>query len=53
MAGLQSPQDDFEQQKRDAAAPGQATQSGWQQPRPDGQAKDGQPKDGQPKDGQQ
>jgi hypothetical protein len=56
MAGLQSPQDDFGQKKRDAATPGKPTEQAWQQPQPDAQHEDAQPQDAQqdtqPQDGQ-
>ena len=56
MAGLQSPQDDFGQKKRDAATPGQPTEQAWQQPQPDAQPEDTRPQDAQqdtqPQDGQ-
>ena len=53
MAGLHSPQDDFGQQKRDDATPGQAAEQGAQQPQADAQPQDGQPQYAQPQYSQQ
>jgi hypothetical protein len=53
MAGLPSPQDDFGQQKRDDATPGQAAEQSWQQPQPDGQPQNAQAQDAQSQDSQQ